>query len=159
MTHTETPTPATCGSVTVRLGRPVQAQALRYVELYDGKPFAEAVLLYFDNGAYEIWSEGEEHFGSWVSATPIAEVPREVVFLSWPSADWGGDVAWHTLVFVPASGAFSQVLRLPGRPAPLTQFGYSALLPEPATIDPSTPWTDLRERFAETFDELARRAG
>lgn len=144
--------------VPVPLGTPVHAQALYYTELFDEKPFAEAVLIYLDNGSYKIVSPGEDHFGSYVSSTSLDEPPREVSFLSWPSSDWGGDVASHTLVFNPDSGAFSQALRLPGQPVPRVQYGYSASLPDPRAIDMTAGWDVLRARYADVFSALAERA-
>jgi hypothetical protein len=143
--------------VRVPLGRPIHAQALYYTALFDEKPFAEAILVYLDNGSYKIVSPGEDHFGSYVSSTGLDAPPQEVAFLSWPSSDWGGDVASHTLVFDPDSGAFSQTLRLPGRPVPRVQYGYSASLPEPSAIDMTASWLTLRAEYDTVFAALAGR--
>lgn len=142
----------------VPLGAPVFAQALYYTEMFDEKPFAEALLVYLDNGSYKILSPGEDHYGSYVSNTLLPETPREVRFLSWPSTDWQNNVAAHTLVFNPDSGAFSQHLLLPGASAPLLQYGYSADLPDPGSFDLNADWNQLRERYAGIFDDLANRA-
>jgi hypothetical protein len=147
------------GHVAVPLGRPIHAQALHYTELFDEKPFAEALLIYLDNGSYKILSPGEDHYGSYLSSTGYDEPPREVSFLSWPSSDWGGDVALHTLVFDPESGAFSQALRLPGQPVPRVQYGYAASLADPTSIDMTVGWDVLRSRYGHVFSTLAEQAG
>ena len=50
-------------SISIPLGQPVFVHALRYTALFDQKPFAEALLIYTDNGSYKIMSPGEDHYG------------------------------------------------------------------------------------------------
>src|SRR5262245_60791070 len=50
------------GTVTVQFGMPTKLQRLEYTDLYEKKPFPDAVLLYYDNGMYAILSEGENHY-------------------------------------------------------------------------------------------------
>ena len=140
--------------ISIQLGRPVFVQALRYTALFDQKPFAEALLIYTDNGAYKIMSPGEDHYGSYVSYTDVAANPRHVIFLSWPSEDWGSNVASHTLTFNPDSAAFTQVLVLPGNPVPRSQYGYALPTPDPQRVDMTASWDQVRDAYAETFEEL-----
>jgi len=142
----------------VPLGAPVYVQALRYTAMYGAKPFPEALLVYLDNGAYKILSPGEEHFGSYVSATDPAAAPRHVAFVSWPSEDWGRNVASHTLTFDPDTGAFVQSLVLPGDPVPRAQHGYAAGVDEPVEALMDRSWDDLRTACASVFDRLHERA-
>ncbi len=145
-------------AISIPLGRPVFVQALRYTALFDQKPFAEALLIYTDNGAYKIMSPGEDHYGSYVSYTDPAENPRHVIFLSWPSEDWGRNVASHTLTFNPDSAAFTQVLVLPGSPVPRSQYGYALPIAGPESVDMTASWDQVRDTYAETFEELATLA-
>lgn len=139
----------------VPFGSPVFAQALYYTEMFDEKPFAEALLVYLDNGSYKILSRDEDHYGSYVSNTVLPETPREVRFLSWPSTDWQNNVVAHTLVFNPGTGAFSQHLLLPGASTALLQYGYSADLPDATSFDLNAGWRQLRDRYASIFADLA----
>lgn len=144
--------------IEVPLGTPVLAQALRYTAMYGRKPFPEALLVYLDNGAYKILSLGEEHFGSYVSATDLSTEPRHVAFLSWPSADWGRNVASHTLTFEKDTGAFVQSLVLPGDPVPRAQHGYAAVVDTPSAELMDASWEELRAACAPVFDALRERA-
>ncbi|OZE30512.1 hypothetical protein CH256_14260 [Rhodococcus sp. 05-2254-6] len=141
-------------SVSIPLGQPVFVHALRYTALFDRKPFSEALLIYTDNGAYKIVSPGEDHYGSYVSYTDVAEGPQHVIFLSWPSEDWDRNVASHTLTFNPDSAAFTQVLVLPGNPVPRSQYGYALPIPDPHSVDMTASWDRVRETYAETFTQL-----
>ncbi|MBY4127073.1 hypothetical protein HQO83_01560 [Rhodococcus fascians] len=140
--------------ISIPLGRPVFVQALRYTALFDQKPFAEALLIYTDNGAYKIMSPGEDHYGSYVSYTDVVANPQHVIFLSWPSEDWGRNVASHTLTFNPDSAAFTQVLVLPGNPVPRSQYGYALPTPDPQRVDMTASWDQVRDTYASTFEEL-----
>jgi quercetin dioxygenase-like cupin family protein len=146
--------------VTVPLGLPVFAHALRYTAMYGPKPFAEALLVYRDNGTYTILSPGEDHHGCYVSATEIAvdTPPRHVAFMSWPSSDWGSNVAAHTLTFAADTGAFTQELRLPGEAVPRAQHGYAEPVADAEQIDMTAGWTELRRAHDRVFSELAARA-
>ncbi|WP_412872515.1 hypothetical protein [Curtobacterium flaccumfaciens] len=145
-------------TVSVPLGSPIAAHALRYTAMYAPKPFAEALLVYRDNGTYTILSPGEDHHGCYVSATDPAEGMRHVAFMSWPSADWDRNVASHTLTFEAASGAFTQELRLPGDPVPRAQHGYAVAVERPERIDTGAGWEALREAHAEVFTTLEHAA-
>lgn len=141
-------------SVTLTLGRPVHAQALSYTAMYRAKPFREALLVYREGGTYTILSPGEDHHGCWVSATTPLDPPRHVSFMSWPSADWDRDVAAHTLVFAPDTGAFTQELRLPGESVPRAQRGFAVPVADPGAIDTTEGWAVLRERHREAFAQV-----
>lgn len=143
--------------VTVPLAEPVYVQALRYTELFEEKPFAEAVLIYMRNGSYKILSPGEDHYGSYVSARDVAAGPEEVAFMSWPATDWADNVAWHTLTFDKESGAFRQVLRLPGDVVAKQQAGIAAPV-DVGRVRLDAGWDVLRAELDETFEELAQRA-
>jgi quercetin dioxygenase-like cupin family protein len=153
--------PERSASVTIPLGRPLFAHALRYTAMYGPKPFAEALLVYLDNGTYKILSPGEDHHGCYVSATPIGEdtPPRHVAFMSWPSSDWARNVAAHTLTFDAGTGAFTQELRLPGDPVPHAQHGFATALPDPGRIDLEARWPQLRQAHWDAFDAVAALAG
>ncbi|WP_284754143.1 cupin domain-containing protein [Curtobacterium sp. ME-Dv--P-122a] len=151
--------PVRSAFVTVPLGRPQFVHALRYTAMYAPKPFAEALLVYRDNGTYTILSPGEDHHGCYVSATDPAEGMRHVAFMSWPSADWGRNIASHTLTFEAASGAFTQELRLPGDPVPRAQYGYAVPVEDPESIDTGAGWATLRQQYAGVFTTLERLAG
>ncbi|MDY0891484.1 hypothetical protein SOM11_13835 [Frigoribacterium sp. CFBP9039] len=138
----------------VPLGAPVFVQALRYTAMYGAKPFPEALLIYLDNGAYKILSPGEEHYGSYVSATDPAAPPRHVAFVSWPSEDWGRNVASHTLTFDQDTGAFVQSLVLPGDAVPRAQHGYAHSVDIPLTGLMEATWHELRAACAPVFDRL-----
>ncbi|CCQ13977.1 putative uncharacterized protein [Rhodococcus sp. AW25M09] len=146
---TSTPAP-----ISIPLGKTVFVQALRYTALFDQKPFAEALLIYTDNGAYKIMSPGENHYGSYVSYTDVADSPQHVIFLSWPSEDWDRNVASHTLTFNPDSAAFTQVLVLPGNPVPRSQYGYALPTADPESLDMTASWDQVRDTYAATFEEL-----
>ncbi|WP_235480496.1 cupin domain-containing protein [Agreia sp. Leaf210] len=143
-------------SVAVPLGKPVFAQAFRYTAMYGPKPFPEALLIYLDNGAYKILSPGEEHYGSYVSATPLGDgmPPQHVSFLSWPSDDWDRNVASHTLTFNVDTGAYIQTLVLPGDPVPHAQAGYALPIDDPTLIDMGASWERVRVSYAEAFERL-----
>ncbi|CAD5990335.1 cupin domain-containing protein [Agreia sp. COWG] len=149
---------STPGTVTVAvpLGRPLFVHALRYTAMYGPKPFPEALLVYLDNGSYKILSPGEEHYGSYVSATALsAEAqPRHVSFLSWPSEDWDRNVASHTLTFNVDTGAYIQTLVLPGDPVPHAQAGYALPIEHPEQIDMSADWDRVRVTYADVFERL-----
>ena len=140
--------------ISIPLGQPVFVQALRYTALFDQKPFAEALLIYTDNGAYKIMSPGEDHYGSYVSYTDVAANPQHVIFLSWPSEDWDRNVASHTLTFNPDSAAFTQVLVLPGNPVPRSQYGYALPTPDPQSVDMAASWGQVRDTYADIFGQL-----
>ncbi|MDN3479350.1 cupin domain-containing protein [Curtobacterium sp. APC 4022] len=146
--------------VTVALGLPVFVHALRYTAMYGPKPFAEALLVYRDNGTYTILSPGEDHHGCYVSATAIdaGTPPRHVAFMSWPSADWDSNVAAHTLTFAADTGAFTQELRLPGDAVPRAQHGFAAPVEGQESIDVTAGWSALRQTHDDTFAGLAARA-
>ncbi|KJC63711.1 hypothetical protein TZ00_13260 [Agreia bicolorata] len=140
----------------VPLGKPVFAQAFRYTAMYGPKPFPEALLIYLDNGSYKILSPGEEHYGSYVSATELAAdaPPRHVSFLSWPADDWDRNVASHTLTFNVDTGAYIQTLVLPGDPVPHAQAGYALPIDDPTHIDMRASWEQVRVTYAEVFERL-----
>ena len=143
-------------SIAVPLGNPIFAQAFRYTAMYGPKPFPEALLIYLDNGSYKILSPGEEHYGSYVSATALGAgaPPRHVSFLSWPSDDWDRNVASHTLTFNVDTGAYIQTLVLPGDPVPHAQAGYALSVDDPTRIDMSASWEQVRVTYAELFERL-----
>ncbi|KQR24724.1 hypothetical protein ASF79_01075 [Agreia sp. Leaf335] len=147
---------AGASSIAVPLGKPVFAQAFRYTAMYGPKPFPEALLIYLDNGAYKILSPGEEHYGSYVSATPLGDgmPPRHVSFLSWPSDDWDRNVASHTLTFNVDTGAYIQTLVLPGDPVPHAQAGYALPIDDPMLFDMGASWERVRVSYAEVFERL-----
>ena len=152
--------PTTSHTISVPLGLPVFVHALRYTAMYGPKPFAEALLVYRDNGTYTILSPGEDHHGCYVSATDIAvdAPPRHVAFMSLPSSDWDSNVAAHTLTFDADTGAFTQELRLPGDPVPRAQHGYAEAVPDARQIDVTAGWTELRRVHHGAFAQLAARA-
>lgn len=152
------PTPSK--AISVPLGLPVFVQALRYTAMYGPKPFAEALLVYRDNGTYTILSPGEDHHGCYVSATEVAvdAPPRHVAFMSLPSSDWDSNVAAHTLTFAADTGAFTQELRLPADPVPRAQHGYAAPVLDGPQVDVTAGWTELRRAHDRVFAELAARA-
>ncbi|WP_238579688.1 cupin domain-containing protein [Agreia bicolorata] len=147
---------AGASSIAVPLGKPVFAQAFRYTAMYGPKPFPEALLIYLDNGSYKILSPGEEHYGSYVSATELAAdaPPRHVSFLSWPADDWDRNVASHTLTFNVDTGAYIQTLVLPGDPVPHAQAGYALPIDDPTHIDMRASWEQVRVTYAEVFERL-----
>ena len=147
---------AATSSIAVPLGKPIFAQAFRYTAMYGPKPFPEALLIYLDNGSYKILSPGEEHYGSYVSATALGAgaPPRHVSFLSWPSDDWDRNVASHTLTFNVDTGAYIQTLVLPGDPVPHAQAGYALPIDDPARIDMNASWEQVRVTYAELFERL-----
>ncbi|PPI56477.1 hypothetical protein [Rathayibacter toxicus] len=144
--------------ITVPLGRVAYAQALRYTAMFGPKPFPEALLIYFDNGSYKILSLGEEHYGSYVSASDVTAAPHHVAFLSWPSDDWDRNVASHTLTFEAQTQAFIQALVLPAHPIPRAQHGYFAPIEKPELIDLTASWEQLRETYAAVFERLREHA-
>ena len=144
--------------VRVPLGAPIHAHVLRYTAMFEEKPFPEALLIYFDNGSYKIVSPGEDHYGSYISATLMSEPQRQVSFISWPSDDWGRNVASHTLTFNPATGAFIQALILPGEPVARAQYGFALPVPEPRNIDPALTWADATDRYRDLFQNLRAMA-
>lgn len=135
----------------------VRAQALSYVELFAEKPFREAVLLYFSNGAYKIVSPGEDHYGSYVAEGPLDGPTVRVHFISWPSTDWGENVVYHSLLFDRLSGAFSQHLIRPGDPFPKLQTGYARLLDDATPFTTATTWAEAAALARPTLDALAHR--
>jgi quercetin dioxygenase-like cupin family protein len=147
---------AGASSISVPLGAPVFAQAFRYTAMYGPKPFPEALLIYLDNGSYKILSPGEEHYGSYVSATVLAAdaPPRHVSFLSWPSDDWDRNVASHTLTFNVDTGAYIQTLVLPGDPVPHAQAGYALSIDDPTQLDMTASWEQARVTYAAVFEQL-----
>lgn len=138
-------------TVTIPLGTPIAAQALRYTAMYVAKPFAEALLVYRDNGTYTILSPGEDHHGCYVSVADPAQSLRHVAFMSWPSADWDRNVASHTLTFEPETGAFTQELRLPGQPIPRAQHGFAVQVERPGEIETSAGWDTARTLYGAAF--------
>ena len=151
--------PTTSHTIAVPLGLPVFVHALRYTAMYGPKPFAEALLVYRDNGTYTILSPGEDHHGCYVSATEVTvdAPPRHVAFMSWPSSDWGSNVAAHTLTFAADTGAFTQELRLPSDAVPRAQHGYAEPVPEAEQIYVTAGWTELRRAHDDVFAALAAR--
>ena len=152
--------PVRSAIVTVPLGLPVFVHALRYTAMYGAKPFAEALLVYRDNGTYTILSPGEDHHGCYVSATGIdaGTPPRHVAFMSLPSSDWGSNVAAHTLTFAADTGAFTQELRLPEDAVPRAQHGFAAPVEGQGAIDVTVGWAALRRTHDAVFAALAARA-
>lgn len=145
-------------SLRVPLGKPIFAQALYYTRLFDEKPFAEAVLVYLDNGAYKIVSPGEDHYGSYIADEPNGSSPEEVRFMSWPSADWKDNVASHVLTFDAGTHSFDQKLLRPGTTEDLSQGGHFADLDEPQNTSMTADWATLRATYADVFDRLAAAA-
>ena len=112
------------GAVTVRFGTPTKLQRLKYTDLYEKKPFPDAVLLYYDNGMYSILSEGENHYGTYVMQGGFSDPTFTVNFISLPSEDWSGTSVLHTLVFDTAAGTFTQQLTNPLDPNVPKQTGH-----------------------------------
>jgi hypothetical protein len=106
----------TVGAVTVRFGKPTKLQRLEYTQLYEKKPFPNAVLLYYDNAMYAILSEGEHHYGTYVMQGKFTDATYTVNFISLPSQDWSGISVLHTLVFDTATATFTQQLINPQDP-------------------------------------------
>ncbi|MBT1634361.1 MULTISPECIES: cupin domain-containing protein [Clavibacter] len=152
-----TPTATPAAGHHVPLGAPVLVHALRYTAMYGEKPFDEALLVYLDNGSYKILSPGEEHYGSYVSASEPGVAPRHVAFLSWPSDDWHRNVASHTLTFSDDTGAFIQSLVLPGDAVPRAQHGFAEVVADPERVDMTASWETLRVTHAAAFERLAER--
>jgi len=152
-----TPTATPAAGHHVPLGAPVLVHALRYTAMYGEKPFDEALLVYLDNGSYKILSPGEEHYGSYVSASEPGVAPRHVAFLSWPSDDWHRNVASHTLTFSDDTGAFIQSLVLPGDAVPRAQHGFAEVVADPERVDMTASWDALRVTHAAAFERLAER--
>ncbi len=146
-------------TISLHLGAPVYAQALRYTAMFHAKPFAEALLVYREGGTYTILSPGEDHHGCYVSATLPLDPPRRVQFTSLPSTDWSDDVATHVLGFAPDTGGFTQELHLPGEPVPRVQHGFAAPVAEARSIDTARGWTTLRAEHAAAFDRARSLAG
>lgn len=155
---TATPTVAPRANVQIPLGRPVLVHAFHYTKLFEEKPFADAILVYLDNGSYKIYSQGEEHYGSYVSNTASGTAPSEVRFLSWPSQDWGNNVAAHWLQFDPVKNTFDQQLTRPGTTTPLHQQGFYAAIADPASFDLNSTWKQLLSQHAATFADLTSRS-
>jgi hypothetical protein len=112
------------GTVTVQFGRPTKLQRLEYTDLYEKKPFPDAVLLYYDNGMYAILSEGENHYGTYVMQGSFTDTTFTVNFISLPSEDWSGTSVLHTLVFDTNAGTFTQQLTNPLDPGVPKQTGH-----------------------------------
>lgn len=132
--------PQEAGTIPVPIGEPVQVLDLFYTRMNPDRPFPDAVLLLLDNGSYRIVSDGEDHWGSYL--TDRRSAPRTVLFVSWPSKDWEGDVAQHVLDFA-ADGSFAQQLTLPGGRTS-EQAGTWSERPDPAAYATRTPWSALR---------------
>jgi hypothetical protein len=128
------------GTIAVPIGDPVQVLDLFYTQMNPDKPFPDAVLMLLDNGSYRIVSDGEDHWGSYLADR--ASAPRTVLFVSWPSTDWDGDVAQHVLDFA-ADGSFAQHLTLPGGRTS-EQAGTWSERPDPQAYGTHTPWSALR---------------
>lgn len=141
-------------SVTIPLADAIYAQALRYTRMFDGKPFAEAILIYLRNGAYRIVSPGEDHYGSYLAISDVASGPGSVTFISWPASDWDDNVAWHSLLFGRDDRRFTQELHLPGDPDRKHQEGFAAAV-DLRELGCDAPWHELRDRYDSTFAELA----
>ncbi|GAB3151213.1 hypothetical protein GCM10027058_16900 [Microbacterium neimengense] len=134
------PPPRSAGTISVPIGDPVQVLDLFYTRMNPDKPFPDAVLMLLDNGSYRIVSDGEDHWGSYL--TDRTSAPRTVLFVSWPSADWGGDVAQHVLDFA-ADGSFAQHLTRPGGRTS-AQAGAWSERSDPQAYGAHTPWSLLR---------------
>jgi hypothetical protein len=114
----------TTGAATVRFGRPTKMQRFKYTDLYEKKPFPDAVLLYYDNGMYSILSQGENHYGTYVMQGSFTDPTFTVNFISLPSEDWSGTSVLHSLVFDTAAGTFTQQLTNPLDPNVPKQTGH-----------------------------------
>lgn len=96
--------PGSASTLNIAFGTPTRMQRLYYRKMYDKKPFADAVIFYYDNGLYKIISPGEEHYGSYVIDGDF-DAPRYTVhYIALPSADWNNTSAYHVLEFDHSSG-------------------------------------------------------
>ena len=134
------------GSVTVRFGKPTKLQRFEYIDLYDKKPFPDAVLLYYDNGMYAILSQGENHYGTYVMQGDFTDPTFTVNFISLPSQDWSGMSVLHTLVFDTTAGTFTQQLVNPLDPNVPEQSGRFTTADNPVG-DPTRLTWDAAQRL------------
>lgn len=130
--------------VSVPLAETSAAIDLHYDRLNPDKPFRHGVLLLFANGAYRIASDGEDHFGSYVldAAKISSGMTFSAQFISWPSPDWGDNVALHSLVFH-EDGRFEQILKQPGG-GESQQAGHWSLRDNSEKISPNESWSGLK---------------
>ena len=104
----DVPTQAATPSIVVAFGKPTYMHRLQYLKMYAEKPFEEAVLYYYDNGLYKIISPGENHYGAYVVEGAFTDNEYRISYISFPSVDWGGNVARHDLVFNKNTQTFEQ---------------------------------------------------
>jgi hypothetical protein len=135
----------TVGAVTVRFGKPTKLQRLEYTQLYEKKPFPDAVLLYYDNGMYAILSEGEHHYGTYVMQGNFTEPTYTVNFISLPSQDWSGISVLHTLVFGAATATFTQQLINPQDPNVPKQTGSFTTVDNPVNDPTQLTWDSAQK--------------
>lgn len=91
-------------TLNIAFGNPTRMQRLYYRRMYDKKPFADALIFYYDNGLYKIISPGEEHYGSYVIDGDF-DAPRYTIhYIALPSADWNNTSAYHVLEFDRSAG-------------------------------------------------------
>ncbi|AKN18877.2 hypothetical protein B586_17930 [Mycobacterium haemophilum DSM 44634] len=133
------------GAVTVRFGRPTKLQRLEYTQLYEKKPFPDAVLLYYDNGMYAILSEGENHYGTYVMQGNFTDPTYTVNFISLPSQDWSGISVLHTLIFDTATATFTQQLINPRDPNVPKQSGRFTTVDNSVTDPTQLTWDSAQK--------------
>jgi len=133
------------GTVTVRFGKPTKLQRFEYIDLYEKKPFRDAVLLYYDNGMYAILSEGENHYGTYVMQGVFTDPTFTVNFISLPSQDWSGTAVLHTLVFDTATDTFTQQLINPLDPDVPKQLGRFTTTDNPVDDPTQLTWDAARQ--------------
>lgn len=120
--------PAASPALTVDFGKPTFIHRLTYQKMYSEKPFAEAVLYYYDNGLYKIISPGEEHYGVYVVEGDFGAPQYSISYISLPHPDWDGNVARHDLTFNQVTGAFEQQALTPADQAIPRQHGTFELV-------------------------------
>lgn len=123
----------------VPFGKATFMQQLYYEQMYEKKPFRDAILFYYDNGIYKILSEGEAHYGTYAVEGSFKDETFRVHYVSLPSVDWGHTSAYHTLVFYRRTGRFVQQAVLPSGKALSPQEGKFLTdvnpAPNPSVID------------------------
>lgn len=108
LAHAESAPQPVKPSITVEFGKPTYIHRLHYKKMYSEKPFEEAILYYYDNGLYKIISPGENHYGAYVVEGAFTDEEYKISYISFPSSDWGGNVARHDLVFRKKGMIFEQ---------------------------------------------------
>lgn len=129
--------PGAASALDIPFGAPTRMQRLYYRTMYDKKPFADAVIFYYDNGLYKIISPGEEHYGSYVIDGDF-DAPRYTIhYIALPSTDWNNTSAYHVLDFDTnnGSGRFLQRAIVPIDGTLPQQHGDYHMAPNPL-IDP-----------------------